>query len=87
MCLNKTHSKGYIGRNLSDEFPIHNGLKQGDALPPLLFNFAFEYVIITRSKKMRTDWLNATHQFLVYTDDVNISDKSQIPYKKNILKM
>jgi hypothetical protein len=25
---------------LSDNFPIQNGLKQGDALLPLLFNFA-----------------------------------------------
>jgi len=26
-------------------FPIGNGLKQGDALTPLLFNFALEYAI------------------------------------------
>jgi hypothetical protein len=25
--------------------PLKNGLKQGDALSPLLFNFALEYVI------------------------------------------
>jgi hypothetical protein len=30
---------------LSDSFPIQNGLKQGDALTPLLFNFALEYAI------------------------------------------
>jgi len=29
----------------SDKFPIRNGLKQGDALSPLLFNFALEYAI------------------------------------------
>jgi hypothetical protein len=38
MCL-----KVHIGKNLSDNFPIQNGLKQGDALSPLLFNFALEY--------------------------------------------
>ena len=32
-------------KNLSDMFPIRNGLKQGDALSPLLFNFALEYAI------------------------------------------
>jgi hypothetical protein len=33
------------GKFLSDMFPIRNGLKQGDVLLPLLFNFALEYVI------------------------------------------
>jgi len=30
---------------LSDTFPIKKGLKLGDALVPLLFNFALEYAI------------------------------------------
>jgi hypothetical protein len=33
------------GKHLSDTFPIKNGLKQGDVLPPLLLNFALEYAI------------------------------------------
>jgi hypothetical protein len=45
MCLNETYSKVRIGKHLSDSFPIQNGLKQGDALPPLFFNFALEYAI------------------------------------------
>jgi sorting nexin-29 len=45
MCLNETYSKVRIGKLLSDKFPIQNGLKQGDALSPLLFNFALEYAI------------------------------------------
>jgi hypothetical protein len=32
MCLNETYSKVHIGKHLSDNFPIQNGLKQGDAL-------------------------------------------------------
>jgi hypothetical protein len=32
-----------IAKSTSDKFPIQNGLKQGDALLPLLFNFALEY--------------------------------------------
>ena len=34
-----------IGNYLSSSPPIENGLKQRDALSPLLFNFALEYAI------------------------------------------
>jgi hypothetical protein len=42
MCLNETYSKVRIGKHLSDNFPVQNSLKQGDALSPLLFNFAID---------------------------------------------
>ena len=45
MCLSETYSRVRIGQFLSDAFPIHCRLKQGDALSPLLFNFALEYAI------------------------------------------
>jgi hypothetical protein len=45
MCLNETYSKVHTGKYQSDKFPIQNGLKQEDALSPLLFNFASEYTI------------------------------------------
>jgi hypothetical protein len=45
MCLNETCSKGRVGKHLCDTFPIQNGLKPGNALSPLLFNFALEYAI------------------------------------------
>jgi hypothetical protein len=43
MYLNETYSKIHVGKHLSGTFPIQNGLKQGDALSPLIFNFALEY--------------------------------------------
>jgi len=45
MCLMETYSRVRVGRHLCDTFHIRNGLKQGDALTPLLFNFALEYGI------------------------------------------
>jgi hypothetical protein len=55
MRLNETYNKVRIGKHLSDNFPIQNGLKQGDALSPLFFNFALEYTL-GRSRKTRWDW-------------------------------
>jgi hypothetical protein len=45
MCLNETCSKVRVGKHLSDKIPIQNGLKEGDILSPLFFNFALEYAI------------------------------------------
>jgi hypothetical protein len=45
MCLNETYSGVCVGKHLSDRFTIKSGLIQGDALSPLVFNFALEYAI------------------------------------------
>ena len=44
----------------------------GDALSPMLFNFALEYAI--RRVQVNQDGLklNGTHQFLAYADYVNL---------------
>ena len=83
MCLTETCSRVQVGKNLSDMFPIRNGLKQGDALLPLLFNFALEYAI--RRVQVNQDGLklNGTHQLMAYADDVNILGGSEDTVKKN----
>jgi hypothetical protein len=52
-------------------FPIKNGLKQGDALSRLFFNFALEYTIRRVQVNQAGLKLNATHQPLVYAVGVN----------------
>jgi hypothetical protein len=82
-CLTETYSRVRAGKNLSDMFPIRNGLKQGDALSPLLFNFALQYA--TRKVQVNQDGLKlyGTHQLLAYADDVNILGGSVHTVKEN----
>jgi hypothetical protein len=82
MCLNETYITVRTGKNLSAEFPIQNGLKQGDALSPLLLNFALEYAITRVQENQKGLKLNRTHQLLAYTDD-NITGKNTDTIKKS----
>jgi hypothetical protein len=68
---------------LSDTFPIQNGLKHGDALSPLRFNFALEYTIGKVQENQVSLELNGTHQLLVYTGDVNLLVSSINTIKEN----
>jgi hypothetical protein len=83
MCLTETYSRVRVGKNLSVMFPIRNGLKQGDALSPLLFNFALDYAIKRVQVNQKGLKLNGTHQLLAYADDVNILGGSVHTVKEN----
>jgi len=72
MSLTEIYCRVRVGKNVSDRFPIRNGLKQGDALSPLLFNFALEYAIGRVQVHQDGLKLNDAHQLRAYADDVNI---------------
>jgi len=83
MSLTEIYSRVRVGKNVSDRFHTRNGLKQGDALTPVLFNFALEYAI--RRVQVNRDGLklNGTHQLLAYADHVNILGGSIHTLKEN----
>jgi hypothetical protein len=45
MCLNEIYCGVRVGKHSSDVYSITNGLKLGDVLSSLLFNFPLEYVM------------------------------------------
>jgi len=83
MCLKDIYSRVRVGKHFSGRFPIRNGLKQGDALSPLLFNFTLEYAIRKVQVNQIGLKLNGTHQLLTYADDINILGESVRTVKEN----
>jgi len=79
MCLKETYGTVWVGKHLSDMFPIKNGLKKEDALSPLLFNFALDDAFSRVQVHHGSLQLDGTHPLLVYADDANVQGgKTQI---------
>ena len=83
MSLTETYSRVRVGKNVSDKFPIRNGLEKGDALTPMLFNFALVYAIRRVQVNQGGLKLNGTHQLLASADRVNILGGGIHTLKKN----
>jgi hypothetical protein len=79
--------------NTSDTFPIQSVLKEGDALLPLLFNFALAYEIRMlfnfalayeiRSPRKSSQFVTGKHWLLDYAHDVNLLGNSINTLKEN----
>ncbi|VVC27148.1 Endonuclease/exonuclease/phosphatase,Reverse transcriptase domain [Cinara cedri] len=69
LCNPNTSSRVKVNNEISSSFIINSGLKQGDAMSPVLFNMALESVI---RKVPRTETLNLEEGniLLAYADDI-----------------
>jgi len=61
MCLSETCSRVWVGKHLSGVFPIKNGVKLGNVLLPLFFNFALENANRRLQVNQNGLKLNGTH--------------------------
>jgi hypothetical protein len=68
---------------LSDIFPIKSGLKKGDDLSPLLFNFALLYAIRRVQVNQNGLKLSGTYQLIVHAHGANITGGSIRVIRKN----
>jgi len=72
VCLNKTYSKIWTCKPLSDVFPIKNGLKEIEISLSLLFNLALGYAIRKVKANHKLLQFSGAHQVVIYGDDVNL---------------
>jgi hypothetical protein len=72
MPLNETYSKVRIGKYLSHNFPLQNGVKEVYALSSLISKFALQYAFRKLQKNQVGLKLNETYELLFCVDDVNL---------------
>ena len=77
--LTENFGRVRVGGEVSEAFEIREGLKQGDALSPLLFNLVLEYVIRSVETRRYGMSLNGVTQVLAYADDLDlVADSKEI---------
>ncbi|KAL4104440.1 hypothetical protein QTP88_019741 [Uroleucon formosanum] len=85
MCNSKINLKIKYQQEMSEKFEVKSGLRQGDALSPMLFNIALEWVvrIANETRKMEVGEIET---ILAYADDVVILGNSRNEVKQTTVK-
>ena len=82
--MNETYRRVWVGKHLSDMFPIKNGLKY---VRRYFITTAFELCFTNANSRVQVSQyglkLNGTHRLVVYADDVNILGGSIHTINKN----
>ncbi|KAJ4446760.1 hypothetical protein ANN_13457 [Periplaneta americana] len=65
----------YVVRNITENFKLEKGTRQGDGLAPLLFNIALRIAIIKSEVQINGTIFNKTQHILGYANDVVITGR------------
>lgn len=85
MCNSKTNLKIKYQQEMSEKFEVKSGLRQGDALSPMLFNIALEWVVRTANETRKME-VGEIETILAYADDVVILGNSRNEVKQTTIK-
>ncbi|XP_073986277.1 uncharacterized protein [Rhodnius prolixus] len=87
MTLNQTSAKVVIQGEVSTEFGVNVGLRQGDPVSPVLFNLVLEMALRRVTSNPGGTIYNRMTQHLAYADDVVIIARSVSELKKEFLEL
>jgi len=74
--LDGTRCRVKVQNDLSDEFAVGEGLKQGDGLSCLLFNLALEIAMRRAGIQTNKTLANGTSQVLGFADDLDLASRT-----------